>query len=226
MQVRLQLPAADTFRYHAGQYIEFILRDGARRAYSMANAPHPDHRRRCRIAHSAFAGGKFTDHVFGAMKGEIPARKALSAASSCAKIPTSPSCCWPRARALPHQGLAGAHAVQGHHAPPRCTGADADRVTCTCTSGWSNWLRKCRNCATCPWCLTRCLKTSGQAAPALCTRPCWTTFADPRATRSTPAAHPSWWNRHARPTRRSGVFLQKFFADSFTSEADKHGPQA
>ena len=40
MQVRLQLPAADTFRYHAGQYIEFILRDGARRAYSMANAPH------------------------------------------------------------------------------------------------------------------------------------------------------------------------------------------
>jgi CDP-4-dehydro-6-deoxyglucose reductase len=26
MQLRLQLPAADTFRYHAGQYIEFLLR--------------------------------------------------------------------------------------------------------------------------------------------------------------------------------------------------------
>ena len=46
---RLQLPANDTLRYHAGQYIEFILRDGARRSYSMANAPHtqepqPGHR--------------------------------------------------------------------------------------------------------------------------------------------------------------------------------------
>jgi CDP-4-dehydro-6-deoxyglucose reductase len=34
--VKLQLPANDTLRYHAGQYIEFILRDGARRSYSMA----------------------------------------------------------------------------------------------------------------------------------------------------------------------------------------------
>lgn len=69
MQVRLQLPAADTFRYHAGQYIEFILRDGARRAYSMANAPHTQGEApgvELHIRH--MAGGRFTDHVFGAMK--------------------------------------------------------------------------------------------------------------------------------------------------------------
>ena len=69
MQVRLQLPAADTFRYHAGQYIEFILRDGARRAYSMANAPHTQTEvpgLELHIRH--MPGGKFTDHVFGAMK--------------------------------------------------------------------------------------------------------------------------------------------------------------
>ena len=40
MQLRLQLPATDTFRYHAGQYVEFLLPGGLRRAYSMANAPH------------------------------------------------------------------------------------------------------------------------------------------------------------------------------------------
>src|SRR3954464_5964965 len=40
MVVKLQLPANDVMRFHAGQYIEFILRDGARRSYSMANAPH------------------------------------------------------------------------------------------------------------------------------------------------------------------------------------------
>ena len=46
MVVKLQLPANDTMRYHAGQYVEFILRDGARRSYSMANAPHTAERRR------------------------------------------------------------------------------------------------------------------------------------------------------------------------------------
>ena len=69
MRIRLQLPAADTFRYHAGQYVEFILRDGARRAYSMANAPHTQEAAagiELHIRH--LPGGKFTDHVFGAMK--------------------------------------------------------------------------------------------------------------------------------------------------------------
>ena len=69
MQVRLQLPANDTFRYHAGQYIEFILRDGARRAYSMANAPHTQAQNpgvELHIRH--MPGGRFTDHVFGALK--------------------------------------------------------------------------------------------------------------------------------------------------------------
>jgi CDP-4-dehydro-6-deoxyglucose reductase len=40
MRITLQLPANDVIQYHAGQYVEFILRDGARRSYSMANAPH------------------------------------------------------------------------------------------------------------------------------------------------------------------------------------------
>ncbi len=69
MTVRLQLPAADVFRYHAGQYVEFILRDGDRRAYSMGNAPHTQAETpgiELHIRH--MPGGKFTDHVFGAMK--------------------------------------------------------------------------------------------------------------------------------------------------------------
>ena len=66
MLVRLQLPANDAMRYHAGQYIEFILRDGARRSYSMANAPHNGPGVELHIRH--MPGGKFTDHVFGAMK--------------------------------------------------------------------------------------------------------------------------------------------------------------
>ena len=67
--IRLQLPANDRLQYHAGQYIEFILRDGARRSYSMANAPHTQVDKpgiELHVRH--MPGGKFTDHVFGAMK--------------------------------------------------------------------------------------------------------------------------------------------------------------
>ena len=71
MRVKLQLPANDVIQYHAGQYVEFILRDGARRSYSMANAPHTLIESGApmvdlHIRH--MPGGKFTDHVFGAMK--------------------------------------------------------------------------------------------------------------------------------------------------------------
>jgi CDP-4-dehydro-6-deoxyglucose reductase, E3 len=66
MIIRLQLPANDTLRYHAGQYIEFILRDGARRSYSMGNAPHNGPGVELHVRH--MPGGKFTDHVFNAMK--------------------------------------------------------------------------------------------------------------------------------------------------------------
>jgi CDP-4-dehydro-6-deoxyglucose reductase, E3 len=78
MRVMLQLPANDVMKFHAGQYIEFILRDGARRSYSMANAPHtllqpaaggagtPSPTVELHIRHTP--GGRFTDHVFNAMK--------------------------------------------------------------------------------------------------------------------------------------------------------------
>ena len=67
--VRLQLPANQNLQYRAGQYVEFILRDGARRSYSMANAPAnlgSPPAIELHIRH--MPGGKFTDQVFGAMK--------------------------------------------------------------------------------------------------------------------------------------------------------------
>ena len=67
--LKLQLPANDRLEYHAGQYVEFILRDGTRRSYSMANAPHTQIDQpgiELHLRH--LPGGKFTDHVFGAMK--------------------------------------------------------------------------------------------------------------------------------------------------------------
>ena len=67
--MRLQLPATVAFKYRAGQYLEFILRDGARRSYSMANAPERLGEPPAVELHLRhMPGGKFTDHVFAAMK--------------------------------------------------------------------------------------------------------------------------------------------------------------
>ncbi len=67
--LRLQLPANQNLKYRAGQYVEFILRDGARRSYSMANAPHlvgSPPAIELHLRH--MPGGHFTDHVFTSMK--------------------------------------------------------------------------------------------------------------------------------------------------------------
>jgi len=70
MVVKLQLPANDVMKFHAGQYIDFLLRDGDRRSYSMANAPHTlvEGAPAVELHIRHMPGGKFTDHVFGAMK--------------------------------------------------------------------------------------------------------------------------------------------------------------
>ena len=69
MIVKLQLPANQNLQYRAGQFIEILLRDGSRRSYSMANAMHrlgSPPALELHLRH--MGGGKFTDHVFGAMK--------------------------------------------------------------------------------------------------------------------------------------------------------------
>ena len=66
MVLRLKLPTNERLQFLAGQYIEFLLKDGKRRAFSLANAPHADdlleiHARRV-------PGGNFTEHVFTQMQ--------------------------------------------------------------------------------------------------------------------------------------------------------------
>ncbi len=70
MVVKLQLPANDVMKFHAGQYIDFLLRDGDRRSYSMGNAPHTlvEGAPAIELHIRHMPGGKFTDHVFSAMK--------------------------------------------------------------------------------------------------------------------------------------------------------------
>jgi CDP-4-dehydro-6-deoxyglucose reductase len=66
MIVKLQLPATERLQYLAGQYIEFLLKDGKRRSYSMASGPHHEGPIELHVRH--MPGGLFTDQVFGKMK--------------------------------------------------------------------------------------------------------------------------------------------------------------
>jgi CDP-4-dehydro-6-deoxyglucose reductase len=66
MVLRVKLPANEQVKFLAGQFIEFLLKDGARRSFSMANPPHDAELLELHVRH--VAGGQFTDHVFGKMK--------------------------------------------------------------------------------------------------------------------------------------------------------------
>ena len=65
MALELRLPANDKLVFLAGQYVDLVLRDGTRRSFSMANAPHDD---ALLHLHLRNYGGPFSQHVFGAMK--------------------------------------------------------------------------------------------------------------------------------------------------------------
>jgi CDP-4-dehydro-6-deoxyglucose reductase len=66
MVLHLKLPANERLVFLAGQFVEFLLKGGARRSFSMANPPHDAELLQLHVRH--VAGGQFTDHVFGAMK--------------------------------------------------------------------------------------------------------------------------------------------------------------
>jgi CDP-4-dehydro-6-deoxyglucose reductase len=66
MLLQVKLPANEKLVFLAGQYIDFLLKDGSRRSFSIANPPHEADFVELHIRH--VAGGQFTDHVFGKMK--------------------------------------------------------------------------------------------------------------------------------------------------------------
>lgn len=64
--LHLKLPVNERLLFLAGQYIEFLLKDGQRRAFSLASAPHDDELLQLHIR--LIPGGLFTEQVFKVMK--------------------------------------------------------------------------------------------------------------------------------------------------------------
>jgi CDP-4-dehydro-6-deoxyglucose reductase len=64
--LELALPAAERLQYLPGQYVDVLLRDGRRRAFSIANAPRDDDRLELQIRH--VPDGTFSEYVFHHLK--------------------------------------------------------------------------------------------------------------------------------------------------------------
>lgn len=66
MAIWLKLPSNERLQFLPGQYIDFLLKDGTRRSFSLANTPEEDALLELHIRH--VPGGRFTEHVFKTMK--------------------------------------------------------------------------------------------------------------------------------------------------------------
>ena len=66
MGLWLKLPEGERLQFRAGQYVNFILEDGKKRAFSIANPPHDDEFLEFHIG--LVRGGRFTEEVFSEMK--------------------------------------------------------------------------------------------------------------------------------------------------------------
>ena len=62
----LKLPSAERLQFLAGQYIDILLKDGKRRSFSLANAPHDDQFLQLHVRKTP--GGAFSNYVFEEMK--------------------------------------------------------------------------------------------------------------------------------------------------------------
>lgn len=65
--VKLKLPANERLQFLAGQYVDFLLKDGKRRSFSMATPPHDDALLELHVRH--VPGGLFTDPLFKTFRG-------------------------------------------------------------------------------------------------------------------------------------------------------------
>lgn len=66
MVISLKLPTNERLQFLAGQYIDILMKNGKRRSFSLANAPHDDELLQLHVRN--YLGGTFAEHVFTRMK--------------------------------------------------------------------------------------------------------------------------------------------------------------
>jgi len=90
MIISLKLPTTNGCSFSPGKYIDILMKDGKRRSFSLANAPHDDELLQLHVRN--YPGGTFSEHVFTSMKEkEILRFEGPLAPSFCARTRTNRS---------------------------------------------------------------------------------------------------------------------------------------
>jgi len=66
IHLTLELPKTERLQFLAGQYIDILMKDGKRRSFSLANAPHQDQELELHIRY--YKGGLFSEYAFKDLK--------------------------------------------------------------------------------------------------------------------------------------------------------------
>ena len=171
--LKMQLPANQNLQYRAGQYVEFILRDGARRSYSMANAPHLLGTPPCIELHIRhMPGGKFTDQVFSTLKEKDILRLEGPYGSFFLREESAkPFVLLASGTGFaPIKALVEHMELKGITRPAVLYWGCRSRADLYLDAGRRPLPRGCRTCATCRCSASPGPRTPGPAAPASCTR--------------------------------------------------------
>ena len=198
--LKVQLPATEPFRFYAGQYIEVILKDGRRRSYSMASAPHAGSPIELHIRH--MPGGVFTDHVFGAGDTQMKEREILRLEGPFGSFFLREDSDKPIVLLATGTGFALIKSIVdyiAHHAIQRPLtlywGERRDPPTCICTIWCNPGKALYPTFVTCRSSPMLCRKTTGQAEWAMSTRQSCKTWTSCPGSRSMRVARPPWLRR-------------------------------
>jgi CDP-4-dehydro-6-deoxyglucose reductase len=191
--------AADPFK--AGQYINIILEDGQRRAFSFANPPHEAEFVELQIR--LMPGGRFTTHVFEAMKEGDEVRFEGPIGDFTLRESERPIVFVAGATGFaPVKSMVEDAFSAGSSARSISTGACAASRTCTCPNCRNSGRASTKTSTSFRSSPIRRPRTPGAAAPAWSMKRFSKTSRNSRNTKSTPAARCAW-SRRSSPSSRS-----------------------
>ena len=225
--MKLKLPANERLQYLAGQYVDFLLKDGLRRSFSIATPPHDDALLELHVRH--VPGGRFTDQLFNEFKG----REILRFEGPLGSFYLREDSDKPIILVAGGTGFAPIKAVIEHALHHRIDrqmvlywGARAPARPLParrCPGSGSSSIRTSPSSRCCP---SPRRTTRGRAARAWSTRRCSTTSPISPASRSTPAARRRWSTPRGRRSPATARLPEdEFFADSFTYAAATTDPR-
>jgi CDP-4-dehydro-6-deoxyglucose reductase len=212
--VKIKLPANERLQFLAGQYIDLLLKDGRRRSFSLATAPHDDALLELHVRH--VPGGHFTQQLFNEYRGrEILRFEGPLGTFFLREESDKPI--------LFVAGGTGFAPIKGiiEHALYRQIDATRPMVLYLGSTGEAGSLpaRSAGHMATAEPQLhvhtravrSRCRETIGTVASASCTRRCSTISPTCPVTRSTPAAVRPWSTRAQELRRHARAVAGRLF---------------